>query len=152
MSAHVPGVSTGPPSEVAVPAAVPIPRVAAPPEEALAAAVAACTGVAALSGGTFGEVATYLEGRRITGVRMTDDVVEVHVVARWGTPMAVVAQQVRAACAPLAPDRRVDVSIDDVEIPAAPVTAAGARPARRQRPTEQHASGADHPQRRGGAT
>lgn len=121
-------------------------RVAAPAAEVLAAAVSACTGVAGLSAGAFGEVATYLEGRRIGGVRLTDDAVEVHVIARWGTPVPIVAEQVRAACAPVAAGRRVDVSIDDVamvEIPEPPAPSARKRPARRPRPTapEQHVPG-----------
>ena len=84
------------------------------PEEALAAAVAGCRDVAALSGGPFGEVATYLAGRRIEGVRLLVDRIEVHVIARWGTLLPSVAEQVRYACAPFAGGRRVDVTIDDV--------------------------------------
>ena len=84
------------------------------PEEALAAAVIGCPDVAALSGGAFGEVATYLAGRRISGVRLLEDSIEIHVITRWGTPLPSVAEQVRAACAPFAGGRRVDVTIDDV--------------------------------------
>lgn len=83
-------------------------------EEALSAAVAGCPDVAALSGGPFGEVATYLAGRRIPGVRLLGDSIEIHVIARWGTPLPSVAQQVRSACEPFAGGRRVDVTIDDV--------------------------------------
>lgn len=84
------------------------------PAEALAAAVAGCPDVEALSGGPFGEVATYLAGQRIPGVRLLVDSIEVHVIARWGTPLTSVAQQVRCACAPFAGGRLVDVTIDDV--------------------------------------
>lgn len=84
------------------------------PEDALAAAVTGCRDVAALSGGPFGEVATYLAGRRIAGVRLLEDSIDVHVIARWGTPLPSVAAQVRSACAPFAGSRRVDVTIDDV--------------------------------------
>ena len=42
--------------------------------------------IARLSGGTMGTVATYLPGRRISGLRVDeDDRVEVHVVMRWGS-------------------------------------------------------------------
>jgi len=44
-------------------------------------------GVSALHGGLFGEVATYLPGRRVSGIRVRDDVSEVHVVITWGTPV-----------------------------------------------------------------
>ncbi len=84
------------------------------PEQALAAAVALCPDVAGLSGGSFGEVATYLPGRSVTGVRLLEDSIEVHVIARLGTPLPSVAAQVRIACAPFAHGRHVDVTIDDV--------------------------------------
>lgn len=83
----------------------------------VAAAVAACPAVASLSGGRFGEVATYLPGRRVVGVRMDEFEVAVHVVARWGFPMSAVADQVRAACMPLVAPRSINVGIDDLEIP-----------------------------------
>ena len=41
--------------------------------DSIAAAVLAVPGVAALHPGMFGEVGTYLPGRRVTGVRITDD-------------------------------------------------------------------------------
>lgn len=84
------------------------------PEDALAAAVAGCPDVDSLSAGLFGEVATYLPGRRVTGVRVGVDSIEIHVIARWGTPLPAIAEQVRSACEPLAGGRRVDVTIEDV--------------------------------------
>ena len=51
--------------------------------EAVASAALACPSVAGMSGGAIGEVASYLPGRRVTGVRVKDGEVEVHVVARW---------------------------------------------------------------------
>lgn len=88
------------------------------PADAIAAAVQTCPGVAGLSGGRFGEVATYLPGRRIAGIRLTDDVLAVHVVTRWGATAPQVAAQVRAACADLRGGRRIDVTIEDVQLPA----------------------------------
>lgn len=111
------------------------PRPTPLPEESLATAVAACHGVAGLSGGAFGEVATYLEGRRVSGVRLTDEAVEVHVVAQWGVPLREVAQEVRAACARVIPGRRVDVTFDDVDIDDPAPQPARPRPARRPRTT-----------------
>ncbi|MBA3266105.1 MAG: Asp23/Gls24 family envelope stress response protein [Nocardioidaceae bacterium] len=87
------------------------------PVEGLAAAVQSCAGVASLSGGTFGEVATYLPGRRVRGVRLTDETVEVHIVAFWGPPLPPVAAQIRVAAAPFAGSRTIDVYIDDLLLP-----------------------------------
>lgn len=83
----------------------------------VAAVVESCPGVAALSGGRFGEAATYLPGRRVSGVRISDDVIEVHVVARWGMALPELADAIRAACDPLSAGRRVDVVIEDLELP-----------------------------------
>jgi len=86
--------------------------------DAVAAAALGCPLIAGLTGGRFGEVATYRPGRRIEGVREVDGVVEIHVVARWGTPLPEVAEVVRAAVAPLAGGQPVAVFIDDIELPA----------------------------------
>ncbi len=79
----------------------------------IAVAVTACPDVARLSAGP---VATYLPGRSVPGVAVRDEEVRVAVVARYGRPLAEVAEQVRAAVAPLVPPRRVDVTIDDLAI------------------------------------
>ena len=84
------------------------------PEEAIAAAVARCPDVAGLSGGPYGEVATYLPGRSIAGIRLLEDSIEVHVIAHVGAHLPSVAARVRSACAPFAHGRHVDVTIDDV--------------------------------------
>ena len=105
------------------------PGVIPSPEEELATAVAGCPDVAALSGGPFGEVATYLPGRRIVGVRLLGDRFDVHVIARWGTPLPAVAEQVRSACAPFAGGRGVDVTIEDVvPVPGDGTPSAGSAP------------------------
>lgn len=80
----------------------------------IAEAVLACPDVVAMSGGKFGEVATYLPGHRVKGVRMTDDEIELHIVARFGPPLPKVAARVRTAVAPLAGGRPVAVVVDDV--------------------------------------
>ena len=74
----------------------------------IAAAVLASPDVVGLHGGRFGEVATYLPGRRIVGVRLRPDdtltgifpaatVVEVHVIARYPAGVADLDASVRAA-------------------------------------------------------
>lgn len=82
--------------------------------DAIAAAVRACPAVAGLAGGVAGEVATYLPGRRVTGVRIDDRTVAVHVIARYGPTMAAIGSQVTRVVAPLAGGRRVDVVIADL--------------------------------------
>jgi len=85
--------------------------------DAVSAAAQGCPLVAGLSGGRFGEIATYLPGRRILGVREADGAVEVHVVARWGTPLPELAEEVRAAVTPHAGGLPVAVFIEDIELP-----------------------------------
>ncbi len=95
------------------------------PAEALAALVISCPGVASLSGGTLGEVATYLPGRRIPGIRLEGSTVEVHVVAHWGTSLPPMADQVRAVSQPFARGRPIDVYVDDLEVPPSPLPPTG---------------------------
>lgn len=102
---------------------------AAADPDAVVDAALACPDVARMWAGAVGEVACYLPGRRVPGVRLTDDGVEVHVVARWGRPLPEVASAVRAAVAPVAPGAVVDVFVDDLEPPSddpPPVPVAGA--------------------------
>ncbi|TXG89773.1 hypothetical protein DW322_05540 [Rhodococcus rhodnii] len=79
----------------------------------VAAAVLAVGSVAALHGGKFGEVATYLPGRRVEGVRLSYPGAQVHVTAYPDGPLHDVAEQIRAAVAPLVGEP-VDVTIEDV--------------------------------------
>jgi len=91
-----------------------------PDLEQVAAAVEGCPLVADLSGGRFGEVAAYLPGHRIVGVRVVGGEVEVHVVAGWGTPLPDVAQAVREAVGPAAGGLPVAVFIEDIVVPDRP--------------------------------
>jgi len=79
----------------------------------VAAAALGVPGVDSLHGGAFGDAATYLPGRRVSGVRLTDQATEVHVVLRLDAPVLLTADRVRAAVAPLV-DGRVDVVVEDV--------------------------------------
>ncbi|HEX2701792.1 MAG TPA: hypothetical protein VHM89_16435 [Acidimicrobiales bacterium] len=81
------------------------------------AAVLACPDVVRMAGGAVAEVACYLPGRRVEGVKIGDDGVEVHIVAALGRPLPDVAADVRRAVGPLAATMPVTVSIDDVELP-----------------------------------
>jgi hypothetical protein len=84
--------------------------------QAIAAAVVDCPAVASLhAGGIAHRAVTYLPGRRVEGVRVDDERVAVSVVGVQGIPVAVLADQVRTAVAPLAPGRAVDVHVADLE-------------------------------------
>jgi hypothetical protein len=86
--------------------------------ERVAAAVERVPTVARLSAGSAGaEIATYLPGRRVRGVRVDEATVEVHVVARWPAVLPEVGEAVRSAAAPLVGGRSVAVVIDDLEVP-----------------------------------
>lgn len=85
-----------------------------PDPDAIAAAVRACGTVVDLSGGLAGEAATYLPGRRVTGVRIDDRTVTVHVVARYGPSIAEIGAEVSRAVAPLAAGRQVAVAVEDL--------------------------------------
>jgi hypothetical protein len=82
--------------------------------DAIAAAVRNCAGIDDLYAGHPVEVATYLPGRRVPGVRVVDGKVEVQVRARWGRPLPQIGCEVQAAVVPLAGGRQVDVTIGDV--------------------------------------
>jgi hypothetical protein len=88
--------------------------------ERIAAAVVNRPSVARLAAGP---AATYLPGRTVPGVSVREDRVRITVVAVFGPPMAEVAEQVRAAAREVVPDLPVDVAIEDIEMPDAPVGA-----------------------------
>jgi hypothetical protein len=86
--------------------------------EAVAAAVLAHPGVARLSGGAFGTVASYLPGRRVVGVRLPledGDPVQIAVVARMGVPLPRLADELGAAVVEVLGPVAVDVTVADVE-------------------------------------
>lgn len=87
-----------------------------PDADAIAAAALGCPGVTGLHGGPLNEVVAYLPGRTVAGVRLAEDRVEVHVVARYGTTLPMLAESVRAAVTPAAGGFPVEVHIDDLEI------------------------------------
>ncbi|UYP18064.1 hypothetical protein OED52_15505 [Rhodococcus sp. Z13] len=83
--------------------------------ERIAEAASGIAGVAGLHGGAFGEVATYLPGRRIEGVRLTDRLCEVHIVVLIPADLPAVAEAVRAQVAPLV-EVPVQVTVEDVRV------------------------------------
>ena len=106
------------------PVAAPAVGDAAPPDavvdginvDAVARAVRACAGVVGLNAGPFGGVASYLPGRRLPGVVVSDDAATVTITARWGATVTGLRAQIVAALRPLV-DRRVDIVVADIEDP-----------------------------------
>jgi hypothetical protein len=86
--------------------------------DAVAAAVRGCAGVAGLDGGQFGEVASYLPGRKVQGIVVSGGRVTVQIRSRWGVPVPELATLIRAVLAPLTGHRPVDVVIADIDDPA----------------------------------
>jgi hypothetical protein len=84
--------------------------------DAVAAAVLACPAVASLHGGGLRRTATYLPGRLVEGVHVDEDRIRVSVVAVQDVPVPVLAEQIRAAVAPLAPGRAIDVHLADLQL------------------------------------
>jgi hypothetical protein len=70
-------------------------------------------GVLRMHGGTFGEVATYLPGRRIIGVRLGDAFADVHVVLAQDAALLETAAVVRHTVEPLVATP-VNVYIEDL--------------------------------------
>jgi hypothetical protein len=81
----------------------------------VAGVVRRCPDVADLSNGPFATVATYLPGRKVSGVALRDDEVEVSIVVRQGRPLPEIADEVRAAIAPLVGGRPVNVHIGGMQ-------------------------------------
>ena len=84
------------------------------PVEVVAAAVLAVPGVVRLHGGRFGELGTYLPGRRVTGVRIDDEGTEVHVVVSDLVPVPETAARVQRAVSAVAP-MPVRVHVEDID-------------------------------------
>jgi hypothetical protein len=74
-------------------------------------------GVHSLHPGMFGEVATYLPGRRVAGVRITDNTIDVHVVVDADAKVRQTAAAVRRAVADVYPAHSVDVTVEDIGSP-----------------------------------
>jgi hypothetical protein len=85
--------------------------------EMIAGVVRRCAGVSALDGGPYGEVATYLPGRKVAGVVIRDGQVTVQVRAAWGVPAPELAARITTVVSPLAGRRLIDVVIADIDDP-----------------------------------
>jgi len=61
----------------------------------------------------FGEVATYLPGRRVAGVRVREPGVDIHVSVRFGVPIREVAERIQTAVAAIEPGP-IAITVEDV--------------------------------------
>ncbi len=106
---------------------------AAPPApvdpDAVLAATLACPLVAGMGAGVLGEVATYLPGRRVPGVRLHSAGVEVRVVGVFGPSIGEIVRQVRTAVSPLTAGQPLTVYVDDLADPVGMTTRKGSRSA-----------------------
>jgi hypothetical protein len=82
--------------------------------DTVAALARAVPGVVDLHPGMFGEVATYLPGRRVVGVRIGDISVEVHITVSADADVRATAAAVRATVGAAVPETPVDVTVEDV--------------------------------------
>ena len=80
---------------------------------AIAAAVDACPGVSALSPHPWSAADDHEGGRR--GIAADEHTVEIAVIAFYGERLAVVVGQIETAVRPLVADRRLVVTIDDLD-------------------------------------
>jgi len=87
--------------------------------ERIAAAVTAHAAVARLHGGIFGAVATYLPGRKLTGVRVGegDEPVELGVVLYLERPIPEVVRTLRREVSGMCDGAAVDITVADVALP-----------------------------------
>ena len=86
----------------------------------IAEALLAHPAVAALSGGPYGTIASYMPGRRLTGVALggPDEPARIAVVLHFGAPVEATAAELRRIVAAESGARRVDVTVTDLEMPA----------------------------------
>ncbi len=86
--------------------------------DAVAQAVEACPSVADLTADRFGQVTSYLPGRRLAGVAVDGAPVTVQVRVRWNRPADQVLQEIEDATAAIRAGKQLRVVIADVADPA----------------------------------
>jgi hypothetical protein len=91
--------------------------------DAIVAAVLACPGVSSLHEGGWRPVATYLPGRRVAGVRLDEQRIQLSVTVTPGSRVPDLVASIRASLADLARGRPVDVHVADVQDPPLPIAA-----------------------------
>ncbi|QIM22343.1 Asp23/Gls24 family envelope stress response protein [Phycicoccus sp. HDW14] len=82
----------------------------------VAEAVRSVPGVVDLHGGALGEAVTLLPGRRVAGIRQSDDDTEVHISVEHGSRIREVADAVRQSVRAVT-GSAVTVVVEDVVVP-----------------------------------
>lgn len=85
------------------------------PADRIARAALSVPGVRRLDGGGYGEVGTYLAGRRIVGVRTGPHGTDVHVVVSLDQPVPRTVAQLRRALEPVAPGP-IHIHVEDHQL------------------------------------
>ena len=85
---------------------------------AAAEAALATEGVYSLGTGRYAEAATYEGSEKVSGVVVTPDEVEIHIVASYplAKPLPELAQQIRERIAAEAGGRHTSVVVEDIEV------------------------------------
>lgn len=83
------------------------------PVDMIRALTLSCPGVAGMSPAT----RTYLPGRTIAGVTADEHQVDVHVIARYGTPLLGITEQLGTLLSKILAGRALQVHIDDILLP-----------------------------------
>ena len=81
-------------------------------------AALATEGVYSMGRGRFVEAATYEGGEKVSGVVVTPEDLEIHIVARYPltSPIPEIAENIRERVAPEAGGRKTMVVVDDLEV------------------------------------
>ena len=81
-------------------------------------AALATEGVYSMGRGRYVEAATYEGSEKVSGVVVTPDDLEIHVVARYPLPRPIpeIAENIRERVAPEAGGRKTTVVVDDLEV------------------------------------
>ena len=90
--------------------------------ERVAAAVTAHPAVARLHGGVYGDIVTYLPGRKLVGVRIgsAEEPVEIAVVLHPDRPIPEVVRALRREVSRLCGGAAVDITVADLALPEEP--------------------------------
>jgi uncharacterized alkaline shock family protein YloU len=85
---------------------------------AASAAALATEGVYSMGRGRFVEAATYEGSEKVSGVVVTPEDLEIHIVARYPLPSPIpdIAENIRERVAPEAGGRKTMVVVDDLEV------------------------------------
>ena len=81
-------------------------------------AALATEGVYSMGRGRFVEAATYEGSEKVSGVVVTPEDLEIHIVARYPLPKPIpeIAESIRERVAPEAGGRKTTVVVDDLEV------------------------------------